>query len=469
MNSASTSPRMHPGGVPHFLFDGDLIARSEDVELTAGVPLKYSGNPIIPAKNPFTGLDLASAPFTVLPDQRGDGYRMWYMPYGRSGLGVHFGYGTSADGIQWRLPDLGLTEYKGNKHNNLLLTYVLGGRVLFDPGAVNPQEAYKAVFYRHQPEPVGFSVSFSPDGLSWSPPFWIKELDDRGDIQGRGASDVVSSFFDPLKREFVAVYKMWSLAGQYKTPVKRGIGAPRCGRRVMGLSRSRDFRAWSPARQILIPDEKDPPMLEFYGLQAVIRRGDLFIGFLPCLIDDAPPDGIGWTELAYSRDGDTWQRIRLRVLDRSAGAADAPDQAIAWVWEVTSAGDQEFVYYSGFQIGHKSGPRSGCLAFLPKNRFVALAASDRPGVILTKPLRLPAERDRTLALNVNAAGGEVRVQLRNATGVPAGYAFQDCDPIASDGLAVPVSWRGKTRLPESGEPVQIEFRMRRASLYTFSF
>jgi len=63
----------------------------------------------------------------------------------------------------------------------------------------------------------------------------------------------------------------------------------------------------------------------------------------------------------------------------------------------------------------------------------------------------------------------VHVQLRNVAGVLEGYAFQDCDPIASDGLAVPVGWRGKTRLPESDEPLQIEFRLRKASLYTFSF
>jgi len=80
---------------------------------------------------------------------------MWYIPYSRSGLGVHFGYGTSVDGVRWRLPDLGLTEFQGSCHNNLLLIHVLGGRVLFDPEAANLEENYKAVFYRHKPEPVG--------------------------------------------------------------------------------------------------------------------------------------------------------------------------------------------------------------------------------------------------------------------------------------------------------------------------
>ncbi len=465
--SGEAMPRLRKG--PHFFFDQVLFVRLEGVKLEAGRPEKHAGNPIIPAKNPFADLELASGPFTVLPDEKGGGFRMWYIPYSRGPLGVHFGYGTSSDGIAWRLPDLGLTEFQGNKHNNLLLTRVLGGRVLLDRDAANPGERYKAVFYRHDPQPVGFSVSFSPDGLNWSPPLWIEELDDRGEIQGRGASDVVNAFYDPLRREFVAVFKMWSLSGQYEIPVKRGIDAPRCGRRVVGSSRSPDFRVWSEARQILLPDEKDPPTLEFYGLQAVVRRGDLFIGFLPCLIDDAPPDGIGWTELAFSRDGDAWERIRLRVLDRSEGKPSAPDQAIAWVSEVIEVGDRDFIYYNGMEQGHKSGPRSGCLAFLPRNRFIGLEAGAAEGVVLTRPFLLPKEKGRALILNVDASGGEVRVQLRNDRGIIRGFSFADGDPIRSDGTAVPVRWRGRARLPETDQPLQAEFRLRSARLYAFSF
>jgi len=460
---------LHLGQGPHFFFDGDLFFPQDGVKLVAGPLKKHHENPIIPAKNPFTELELATGPFTVLAEEKSGGFRMWYIPYSRGPLGVHLGYGRSSDGIRWQLPDLGLTEFQGSKHNNLLLTRVLGGRILYDPAAKNSEERYKAVFYRYEPQPVGFSVAFSPDGLVWSSPLWIEALDDREEIQGRGASDIVNAFFDPVRQEFVAVFKMWSLEGQYQIPVKRGIDPPRCGRRVVGMSRSRDFRIWSKARQILLPDEKDPPTLEFYGLQAIIRRGDLFIGFLPCLIDDAPPDGVGWTELVYSHDGDNWQRIRLKVLDRSAGNQEAPDQAIAWVSEVIETGDQHFVYYSGMEHGHKTGLRCGCLAFLPKDRFVGVEARGTERVILTRPFYLSSKRARAIILNVDASAGEVRVQVKNRQGVLKGYAFKDCEPIRLDGISVPVSWRGKNRLPKADQPLQLEFRLKNALLYTFSF
>lgn len=454
---------------PYFFFDDAVTVRLEHAEIVVGRPEKFVGNPIIPSLNPHVNLDLSSGPFTVLPIEESDGFRMWYVTYSRGQAGVHLGYGTSGDGIIWQLPRLSLVDFQGRRGNNLLLTFLIGGRVLLDSRAPKAEEKYKAVFYRHQPEPVGFSVAFSTDGLHWSPPAWISELDDRGENQGLGASDVVNAFMDPLRGEYVAVFKMWSLPGQFSIPVKRGIDAPRCGRRVVGLSRSRDFRKWSKARQILLPDGNDPDTLEFYGLQAVIKRGDLYLGFLPCLIDDAPPDGIGWTELVWSRDGENWRRMRRVFLERSFDKRGAPDQAIAWVSEVREIGGREFIYYSGCERGHKSGPRSGCLAFLPHNRFVSLKAGDEPAIAVTRPMDSSRLGKNALLVNADAAGGEVLVQALDAQGVLPGFSFGDCDPITSNGTAITVKWRGTAALPRSAGQLRLEFKFRNARLYAFSF
>jgi hypothetical protein len=289
---------------------------------------------------------------------------------------------------------------------------------------------------------------------------------------------VVNAFYDRERGEWVALFKMWSLPGQYEVAVKRGIDAPRYGRRVIGISRSKDFRHWTKARQILLPDDQDPPTLEFYGMQAVIRRGDWSIGFVPCLIDDAPPDGIGWTELAVSRDGNSWKRIRQPFLDRSADDADAPDHAIAWVSEVFPVKDREYVYYSALRYGHKylapgyglkGGDRSGCLAFLEKNRFVSLETVSGGGRIETSRVLLPKDEIGPLLLNVDAAGGKVRVQLSDGGKVLKGYSFSDCDPISVDSVSVPVRWRGGNGLPKSGRPLKMEFQVENARLYTFEF
>lgn len=455
------------GEGPHLFLDDHLIDKKTDVTFTVHRPEKYSGNPIIPAKNKWTALDKAVAPSTVMADPAGDGLRMWYIPHSRSGLGYHLGYGTSTDGVCWEFPDLGLIDFRGSKHNNLVLLNVIGGRVLFDPHATNPAERYKTVVYRHKPKPVGFSVAFSPDGFRWTPMHWIKELDDSGERSGTGASDVVNIFHDPVRKEFVAVFKMWSRQGDYTVAVKRGTPAPRCGRRILGTSRSKDFRRWSKASVILRPDDKDAKTLEFYGMPAVIRRGGLFIGILPCLIDDAKPDGIGWTELAISRDGDRWRRIRLPFLPRSESKPGAPDHAIAWASEVMTVGNREYVYYTGLEYGHKQGGRFGCVAFLRKDGFASFNAGSRQGRLATKLVRLSSTCRGGMTLNVNASGGAVRVQLSGSGGVLKGYSFSDCDPISADARSVPVTWRGKSELPRTKEPLRIEFTLRDARLYSF--
>ena len=455
----------------HFFFDDRLVGEKTGLELKVHRPKKYERNPIVPSQNPFNVLDLSTGAATVLADEAGGGFRMWYVLY-KCGLpGTHLGYAVSADGIGWQFPNLGIVEFDGSKRNNLLLPQVLGGRVLVDPYPARPDEKYKAILYRHQPDPVGFSVAFSRDGIRWSPPFWIEELDDRSKagIQGQGASDVVSAFYDRDCGEWVALFKMWSLPGQYEVAVKRGIDAPRCGRRVIGISRSKDFRHWTKARQILLPDDQDPPTLEFYGMPAVIRRGDWYIGFVPCLIDDASPDGVGWTELAVSRDGNSWKRIRQRFLDRSADATDGPDHAIAWVSEVFPVKEREYVYYSALRYGHKSGDRSGCLAFLEKDRFVSLETVLGGGRLRTNLVLLPTDECALLLLNVDAADGNVRVQLSDGGKALKGYSFSDCDPITTDSISIPVRWMGKSGLPKSGRPLVMQFRVENARLYAFEF
>jgi len=468
VHAASASPGPLDDG-PHLFLDDALIAESRDVSFTLHTSEKFNGNPILTGKNPLTALDKVSGPSSVVYDRGTSSFRMWYTPHSRTGLGFHMGYATSADGIAWSLPDLGIVEFQGNRHNNLVVREVIGGDVLFDPRTANPAERYKSVSYRHDPKPVGFSVSFSPDGLHWSPLEWVAELEDPEGREGIGASDVVNAFYDLERNEFVAIFKMWSREGEYTIPVKRGVPPPTCARRIVGVSRSTDFRHWSKARVVLRADQEDPPTLEFYGVRAVLRRGGLFIGFLPCLIDDAPPDGIGWTELMVSRDGDTWQRIRQPFLPQSTEDATAPDHAMAWVSGVTTVGDKEYVYYSGLKEGHKTGERSGCLATLRKDGFVSVDGGANGGSLTTRPFSLVDKTGRTLTLNANAKRGEIRVQLCSQGKPIDGYAFADCSPVVSDGVAMAVSWKAGNQVPISEQPVQIEFQIRDGSLYSFGF
>jgi hypothetical protein len=73
-----------------------------------------------------------------------------------------------------------------------------------------------------------------------------------------------------------------------------------------------------------------------------------------------------------------------------------------------------------------------------------------------------------MTLNLAAPGGEVRVQVTRPDGRPIpGFRYADCAPVAGDALDAAVRWKGDLRTLE-GEPVRLDFQLRRARLFGFS-
>jgi hypothetical protein len=110
-----------------------------------------------------------------------DQLRMWY--FGRSdgqGEGIGHGYGrpglalcyaTSSDGITWEKPDLGLVEFSGSKHNNIVDLPDSGMRpaaaILYEPD--DHERPYKLAYESTVNGEERFCVAFSQDGLRWQP------------------------------------------------------------------------------------------------------------------------------------------------------------------------------------------------------------------------------------------------------------------------------------------------------------
>ena len=67
--------------------------------------------------------------------------RMWYTCRDAERYGG-VAYAESTDGVHWEKPDLGIVEYKGSKHNNLVGIPSLEGTVFVDPQA-SPEAKYK--------------------------------------------------------------------------------------------------------------------------------------------------------------------------------------------------------------------------------------------------------------------------------------------------------------------------------------
>ena len=134
-------------------------------------------------------------------------------------------------------------------------------------------------------------------------------------------------------------------------------------------------------------------------------------------------------------------------------------------------GDELYIYYGGYTSGHKTDTKGGRqlgLVTMPLDRFVAWDAKDSTaGRLMTVPIA-PAE-GRTLLVNANAADGALRCRLLDESGnapLP-GYGYEDCAALSSDGLRLAASWGSGTALPDV--PYRIEFELRDASLFGFSF
>lgn len=204
------------------------------------------------------------------------------------------------------------------------------------------------------------------------------------------------------------------------------------------------------------------------------------IGMVKVLRDDLkaddppdPPDayGIGYTTLAWSRDGEHWTRDPEPFFDRDPQPG-AWDHAHARIDEQVPVGDEVFMYYGGYARGHKVEPtkeRQIGLAKMPLDRFVALESSG-PGVgtIRTISLRIPPQADADLVLNADASRGRLRVQVRSAENgaVIPGFAFAQCTAITADGLKLPVRWRAEEHLPKD-KAIQLEFELLDAKLFAF--
>ena len=470
----------------HLLLDDHLIARSEGVARKVIPPQRFLTEPIVTGELPHQNWQPF---FTVLHDpavSTRKPFRMWYNvdvidnPADGEWFGAT-GYLESSDGIRWPGPYERLTSLKDDGS-------VRFGASVVDDGPSHPAAAERfKMLYFDAGRQVGPRVAFSPDGRQWT-------LHDGGKPVVRvnnNGEDIWSVGFDPFRQRYFLIGKLevpftWTNAeGKKITATIR-----RCV-----TSFSRDFKTWSEPKPVFWPDEKDSGITQFYGAAGFLVRGDLLIAFLRVLRDDLSPEGVppeavasngggkaerranvgvekgsgmGYTVLAWTRDGETWQRDRHT--DKFFEPDPRPgtwDHAMSWIGSSVAVDDDLNLYYGGYRWGHKyrrSVDRQLGLVKVKRDRFVARQAGEREGIITSSSVNLRAE---ALLLNVDAQGGEVRVQITDADGKPIpGFRFQDCRPIAADSLDARVEWQ-QSLATLRGRVVRLEFSLRKASLFAF--
>jgi hypothetical protein len=421
---------------PHLFLDDFLIESRRNVLRRINRPARDLSGPVVTGRE-----DGCFQPYvTVLRDPKTGRFRIWYgIPENASQS--HLAYMESGDGIHWIrprhvLPDPARIQF---------------GVSILDDGPDYPDSAkrYKYAWWNDG----GLQIAASPDGLTWKPLAPGVVLKHNHDIN--------NIFRDPIRRRYAANVSVYTTGKTWQGQ-----------RRVTMQSWSDDLIHWAEPWYVLTPDEKDEGETQFYSMDGVLARGDLLIGMVRVLRDDLPADpggpvaGLGYTTLAWSRDGVRWTRDREPFLDRNR-TPGAWDHAMAWISCQLPVGEEVYLYYGGYARGHKIErftERQIGLVRMRRDRYVAQEAGEQEGVLRSPLLTLDAQ---AMTLNVDARGGEARVQVVGADGKPLpGYAFRDCAPITGDAVSAPVRWkRPLNRL--KGMTVRLEWSLRRARLFAF--
>ena len=447
------------GSEKQVFVDGSLISRSSGVSLNMNPPRK-TGERCIVADKPWESHRVC-AYNTVMED---DGvYKMWYDAIANDGS-RWLCYATSADGVHWDKPSLGIVPFGDRRDTNIVFP---AKKRSHEPGCVfvdtnpdcSPDERYKMVCSYDGPGGRGTYVFASRDGLHW------RALSDKPSFRSSDTGNV--AFFDERIGRYVGYVRMWA-------PMRK------VGRCEFG-----DLRDWGKETLVFGYDEHDPPDLDLYTNAAIkySYAANFYLMFPSAYFHyPGPPrgkfrnDGPLDVRLAVSRDGVRWSYVDRSPFVALGLEGEFDDSTIYMTTGLIRKGGELWMYYGGSDFTHGAynvakDKYRGTISrvVLRLDGFVSADAAYSGGELVTVPLRFSGKR---LELNVETSvAGSVKVEILNENGEPfSGHSIGTADVIKGNFIAKRVTWAGNAALSDlAGRPIRLRFVMRDAKLYAFQF
>lgn len=326
------------------------------------------------------------------------------------GRRVGVAYARSADGVHWEKPDLGLVEFCGDRHNNLISTLAHGTGVMLDPDDPDPNRRYKMV------TKVDFAgmktshmaVNFSPDGEHWGDMIPWPEHNPRADSHN-------FPYFDKKSGLYRVMTRCW-----------------RDGVRVETSCESADFLHWSEPREVLRGDGFER---QIYAMPVFMSRG-LYFGLAAIFHEgDRSAEDFDTVdcELFYATEPDMFDAVApgQPIIPRGQGYYPLGDSDCGCVYASApvDAGDGYWFYYMGGNGLHTDFRETSLMrGWMRKDRFAGYEQKreDVPAVLATAQLLL-GEGELTITADI-APGGYIRAGLRSAWNEAElpGFGEADC-------------------------------------------
>ena len=438
------------------LLDSRIVSTTTNMDLTVGSVEKHSANPLFVEDQPWEQR-FDNFYGNIVFDVEEEVYKCWYSPFivanssrdkplkdrldqaytGHKNQEMGICYAVSKDGINWEKPNLGLVDYQGSKRNNIIWRGPHGAGVLQDEADPDIERKYKCIFQ-------GLNVSFSPDGLDWSSPQKI-ECDSAGDTHN-------NAMWAPSLGKYVAFTREWTKTDREIIGLESKTNH-RWMRQVARIESS-DFVDWSQAQVVI---EGASWALQPYAL-SVFEHAGLYLGLLA--IHDQVSDRV-WTELAWSVDTTTWERIDPGKPLIGCGEAELEyDYGCVYACVTPVFLSNEIrIYYGGSDWLH-FGWRTGCLALatLRPDGFAGYEQNKRsePGTIGTSLISYHGEALKVTA-DVEVEGSiEIKVLDRKNSVLAEGELNQ----TATDKIVLE-DWQIKS------DEIRLEFTVRSAKLFSF--
>ena len=393
------------------------------------------------------------------------------------------------------------------------------GKIVFTPElrGTEPQERLYKTFFDTKFMPavspgggwLGKAVSFSEDGIRWVPyegnPVIVGAVGDVNTVC-RNPEEVLDRFALTPVSQWLKKYEetfnfFHSFLPRYLAHIKMNVRIGHFDRRCVGMSYSENFTDWSHPQLILAPDELDDELAHkriaaarallkwdhpddrhahFYGMDVLPYAG-MYLGFLMVFdsamemerVGRSNQSGVMHIQLVTSRDLIHWERAGDRQPFIPLGSLDDIDCGMIAGTHAVVSGDTLRLYYNALNFPHGDPTRkdgrpaaSGvCLATSRLDGFASIGAGAYEGSLITKELSFTGQE---LAINADASGGSVRVEILREGRAQTGFSAADCDAFGGDDVRHVVSWKGDRNIGDlSGKPVRLRFTLQSARVYSF--